>query len=352
MRSVIFRADSSSQLGMGHLMRCLAFAEGMGSVRPVFVARAFESRAVEAIRCRGYEVEELPPEVTAEEDARLTRKVAERTAAQLMITDLCHRAALEDLPELETYHRLLARDFFVVILAGGDLVDLPGEIVVSPYFRTSYPAPVTGAARLRLVGPKYFIFRREFTVAARALRAIAKEGRRVLVTVGGADDLGLTARIVRALRALADTGLSLRIVLGPTYSAELRREVDQLLAGFPGECALLDHDTDVAEAMLWADLAVTGDGLTKYETAVTGTPSIMLSRPGSEKSLNEEFEKAGSTLHAGDGSLIDIGVLAELIQRVLRDAPLRARMSERGKVMVDGWGLERVLEHIPAMLLR
>jgi spore coat polysaccharide biosynthesis predicted glycosyltransferase SpsG len=334
-------------------MRCLAFADGLGGdARPLFVARAFESRVAEAIRCRGYEVEELALEVTVEEDARLTRKIAERTAAQLIVTDLCHRAALEDLPALEAYHRLLARDFFVVSFAEGNLIDLPGEIMVSPYLRTSYPAPAAGVARLRLVGPQYFIFRREFTVAARAPRTISREGRRVLVTVGGTDDLGLTARIVRAVRALADAGLSFRIVLGPAYSSELERDVEALLVGFQGECVLLNYDTNVAEAMLWADLAVSGDGLTKYETAVTGTPSIMLSRPGSEKFLNEEFEKAGSTLHAGDGSLIDIDVLAELIQRVLRDAPLRARMSERGKAMVDGRGLERVLEHIPPVLLR
>lgn len=353
MRRAIVRADGSSRLGMGHIMRGLAFAEGVGGhgVRTVFVTKALERCVADLIQSRGCEVEEIPSTVTWEKDALLTREIADGNDAKLVVTDLCHRASLESRAELETYHQSLKRDFFLLILAGGDVVDLPGNVVVSPYFRVTYPNAMADGERLHLLGPSYFIFRREFITAARAPRTIAEEARRVLVTIGGSDGLHLTERVVRALCVLPDGGLSLRIVFGPAYTDGLRREVTDLLGTFSGEYTLLDHDTNMAEAMLWADLAITGDGLTKYETAVTGTPSIMLSRFGSEKSLNEEFARAGTTLYLGDGELIDVGVLADQIQRALRNASLRTLMSERGKTMVDGAGLERILAKIPSGVL-
>ena len=351
----VLRADGSDRLGMGHIMRCLAFADGLSDVgvELVFVTKAFDPRVTDLIRSKGYDVEGIPSEATATDDARLTREVATRNGAKLIVTDLCHQAALANRDELDGYHQLLVSDYFTVCLAGGDAIDFPAHIVVSPYFfRATCPSPATDDKRILLFGPSYFIFRREFIEAARVHRTIAKEGRRILVTVGGGDDLHLTAKIVRALCALSERNLSARVVLGPTYSDELKREVADLLIGFKGNYALLDHNTNMAEAMLWADLAITGDGLTKYETAVTGTPSIMLSRPNSEKALNKEFEKAGTTLHLGDGSLIDIDLLADKIQEVLQDYPRRMLMSQRGKALVDGQGLKRIIAKIPPEVLR
>jgi len=339
---------------MGHVMRCLAFADGLDNddIESVFVMRVFTPYVADLIRSREYNVEGIPSEATAMDDARLTKRIADANGAKFIVTDLCHRAALANREELDAYHQLLSSDYFTVCIAGGDAVDFPADIVVSPYFRITYPSSSIDGERVLLLGPAYFIFRREFIEAARVHRTIAKEGRQVLVTVGGSDKLHLTAKIVRALRALSKLGLSLRIVFGPTYPDKLRREVTDLLIGFKGEYAFLDHKTKMAEAMLWADLAITGDGLTKYETAVTGTPSIMLSRPDSEKSLNEEFEKARTTLYLGDGSLIDVRVLTDKIQDVLRNFSLRMLMSQRGKAMIDGQGLERIVAKIPSGVLR
>ena len=350
----VLRADGSDRLGMGHIMRCLAFADGLSDVgvESVFVTKAFDSRVTDLIRSRGYDVRKIPSDVTYTDDAHLTREIAARDGAKLVVTDICHLAALENRKALDAYHRSLMCDCFVICLAGSDVVNIPAHIVVNPYFRTTYPNSQTDDAQTLLLGPSHFIFRREFIEAAWVPRTIAREASRILVTVGGGDELHLTAKIIRALCALPEQGLSLRIVLGPTYSDELRREVTDLLVEFKGDYDLLDHKTNMAEAMLWADLAITGDGLTKYETAVTGTPNITLSRPASDESLNKEFEKARTTLYLGDGTLIDGNVLASKIQTVLRNFSLRESMSQRGKTLVDGRGLERIIAKIPPEVLR
>lgn len=353
MTYAILRADGSSGLGMGHIMRCLAFADRLkdAGTKPVFVTKAFERTITTIIQSRGYEVEEISPEASAEDDAWLTRGIAGRKKARLIVTDLCHWEALAKREELSRYHESLAEDYFMVSLAGGDVIDLPANILVSPYFRTKYPDGVIDGRGIRLLGPSYFIFRREFTSAAKLPRKIAKEGKQILVAIAGSDPFQLTAKVGISLCAIRRAGLSVRITLGHMYSDGLKETIERILADFEGEWAFLDSGANMADAMLWADLAITGDGLTKYETAVTGTPSIMLSTALSERALNEEFEKAGTSLHLGDGGLISIAALAGKIQEVLQDASIRSSMSDRGRKMVDGLGLERIIAKIPSSVL-
>lgn len=330
-------------------MRCLAFADGLSrhSVTSRFMVKSFAPRVAEVIRAHGFTVDEIAPEVSAEEDAHLTRATALRYHTPLIITDLCTRPALANRHELDLYHRLLGKEMTVVSLTGGDALDIPATIVVYPYFRTSFPKGKADNTCIQLVGPAYFIFRREFIQAAQAVRIIRAHAQQILVTIGGGDEFHLSAKVITALTRHAKPDHSLRIVIGPAYSDSLKDEITSLLAGFSGKYAILDHTTNLAEAMLWADLAITGDGLTKYETAVTGTPSLMLSRPDSEAHINREFEQAGSTRLLGDGVAISTDALAECIGQVVEDHRVRQTMSQRGKSMVDGNGLERILATIP-----
>ncbi len=349
MSQALFRADGSAHLGMGHIMRSLAFADGLEvrGVESVFVTKTRDKPVTDLIRSRGYANEEIPPETTSTDDARLTLEIAGRSGANLIVTDISHRVSHVNLEDFTEYHRVLGERYFTVCVSGENLTELPVQIVVNPYFRTSYPTPRADAERMVLLGPSYSIFGQGFREAAQVNRNIAAEGRRVLVSVGGSDSLHLTVKIVKAICAIPRDDLALRIILGPASSGELKSEIVDTLRQFRGDTTLSDHEANMAEVMLWADLAITGDGLTKYETAVTGTPSIMLSRFDSPKALNQQFEKAGTTRHLGDGGRIIVDDLAREIQDVLSNASLRASMSEKGKALVDGQGLERIISKLP-----
>lgn len=349
MKRAVVRADGSSELGMGHIIRGLAFADGLREegVESVFATKILEPRIADQILARGYPIREIPSEATSLEDAERTLTIAGGDGANLIVTDVCHRVSLSHLEELTEYHQMLGDNYFTVALAGEDVTQLPVQILVNPYFRTDYPVPTADAGRTVLLGPSYAIFGLEFREAAHVNRHISAEGHRVLVSIGGSDSLGFTAKAVKAVRAIPRDDLSLWIILGPAFSDDLKSRIESVLAGFGGELTVSDHDAKMSEAMLWADLAVTGDGLTKYETAVTGTPSVMLSRFDSPKALNEDFENAGTTRHLGDGNLIEVDDLAREIQVVLANASLRTSMSRKGKAMVDGRGLERVISRLP-----
>jgi UDP-2,4-diacetamido-2,4,6-trideoxy-beta-L-altropyranose hydrolase len=352
MRSAILRADGSLRLGMGHVMRCLALADALArrGVTPVFVVRELGSAVPELVRSRGYEVLEIRPNSDCSDDAELTVQIAADRGADIIMTDLCHGEALKDLSAIDEFHRRLRSHCFTVSFAGGTLVDIPADIVVSPYYRSHYP-PTPWADRILLVGPRYFVFRREFVESIGRERVISQTATKILVTIGGSDHMGLTPKVGAVLASLDDSDLRVRAVVGPGFSDEVRSGVDAVFRSNGDRFSILDHTADLADQMFWADIAVTGDGLTKYETAATGTPSIMLSTPDSAKALNLEFERAETTHHLGEGGVVSAETIAEATRQLLGDATRRRQMSENGIRMVDGAGIERIFARLPGEFL-
>jgi UDP-2,4-diacetamido-2,4,6-trideoxy-beta-L-altropyranose hydrolase len=354
MKVVVFRVDGSLQLGMGHIMRCCAFAERLREldVKSVFLTKECESQIEDVIRASGFYLETMQHNFSAKEDVNYTKSLADHYSAGMIVTDICHTQALGHLEEFLQYHHYLSRDIFTLCIAGGTLVNVPCHLVLSPYFRIDYPEICSNGFPDVLLGQSYFIFRRQFIEIAKLNRNIDRNAGKLLITIGGSDDLGFTPKIVKSIVMLPNKDLQLKIVIGPGFPKGTKHELDRLLGNYNGEHIFLTNTSDLAREMFWADLAITGDGLTKYETAVTGTPSIMISRFDSEHELNRQFSQTGVNLYAGDGALIAVESLSMTIADLLYDHGSRQHMSQTGKKIMDGKGLERIIEKIPRGFLQ
>ena len=85
MKSTLFRVDGSPHLGMGHIMRCLAFAQGLEKIGidSIFVIRDYDQKIDKIIRRYGYEVEVMPHDSTFTKDATLTLEFVSQHALKL-----------------------------------------------------------------------------------------------------------------------------------------------------------------------------------------------------------------------------------------------------------------------------
>ncbi len=354
MKLALFRVDGSHHLGMGHVMRCLAFAQGLGKieVKPLFVTRDYEPRISGLIRHYGYDVETMPRDISFVEDASLTSEFASRYGVNLIVTDLSHTENIANLKEYNRYFQALkAANKFMITIDDFTKTNFPHDIQIIPYYGAENINYESHGSTKLLLGPAYFIFRQEFIEGAKISREIKKDAQNILVTMGGSDLLSLTIKVARALNRLNVTSLKLRIIIGPGFTTSVKPEVERILKGFRGDYELLLESNNMAELMLWSDLAITGGGLTKYETAITGTPTIMISQTAREAEKNKEFEREGTALHLGLGSEVDEQDMGKAIEKLLEDYALRAEMSQRGRNLVDGKGVERVISEIPDWVL-
>jgi len=348
--STLFRVDGSHKIGTGHVMRCIALAEALEKVgkKSIFVTRNYEHKIIELIRLYGFNAKIIPKDSLLKEDATLTLKIAKEYNVNLIVTDLCHSIHQKDLESYDRYLQVLnGSHIFLVVIDGTCKIKYSCDILVDPYYGTENRHYESFGKTIFLLGTKYFIFRKEFIEAAKSSREIKKDARNILITMGGSDLYNITSKVVKALKWLNIPNLNIRIVIGPCYAKLVEQKLERILRDYKRNYELIVGSKNIAELMLWSDLAIISGGLSKYETAVTGTPNIIISQFACEAKINEGFEKAGTTLNLGLATDINEKDIQAAIKKLLDDHTLRIEMSKRCKDLVDGQGVSKIISKIP-----
>jgi len=194
---------------------------------------------------------------------------------------------------------------------------------------------------IKLLGCKYVLLRREFLERGRVTRKSAYKAQRIVVTLGGADPDNVSLKAVMALKEIGDPAIETRIVAGPANPNE--KSIKKALSDLPFSCHVLSDIKNISDIMHWADLAVSAAGSTCWELAYMGLPAVIITTAENQKRIGQGLEKAGAALNAGWHQDVDVSRLASILSEVINNSKSRKAMSEKGQMLVDGEGLERVL---------
>jgi UDP-2,4-diacetamido-2,4,6-trideoxy-beta-L-altropyranose hydrolase len=197
--------------------------------------------------------------------------------------------------------------------------------------------------------PQYATMRDEFREIHKQMKTIRSEVRELLITQGGSDTYGFTPRILRALEQM-DNGPHCTVVVGPAFlhEAELRETVGASKL----DLTVVRDARNMAKLMWNADLAITAGGLTMFELACAGTPSLVVCAEPFEVETAARLEKAGAVVNLGFGEGLDYARLPVSVDSLGRDVEIRDKMSRCGKQLVDGKGCERIVGMIRERVLR
>ncbi len=360
MESVILRVDGSKQIGIGHIMRCIALAEGFSEVglKSVFVVKGGEQRIVELIRTNGYISETISQNGTSLEDVSATLCFADKYCSKIIVTDISNVSTMSDIQEYLGYLQAIKKGGKYLITIDGfggdcisDKVSISSDMIIVPYFNAEGRKYKKNGAQKLLLGPAFFIFRQEFLDIIKLPKEIAKDVSNILVSMGGADPSKCTIRVVKALTLLQRPYLNIKVVVGISFTGELQKEVKAISENARCNFEIIFHSPDMAKLLYWADLAILSSGLTMYEAAATRTPALVLSQyPYHEKIMNG-FSKAGSFQHLGYGPQVSEKAIAKAVEQLSDDFALRKEMVRNGRELVDGEGVNRVISSIPKELM-
>ncbi|MEX2643870.1 MAG: hypothetical protein WD270_10475 [Acetobacterales bacterium] len=330
-----FRVEADAAVGWGHLQRCLAIAAALPpTLSPVFVLSGQSAEAARWLAARGHRVH-------CEDDPLTVAGLAGGPPA-LVLLDMAHMPHLGTPEELEAQVRewqaagcrtALIDGLPPLALAaqGGWALDL----YVAPYCGASAPPDMSPARTL--CGPSYAIV----PPLRKSRERQAAGPLRLLITFGGADPDGTTLRALEAALALHDRNLTIRVVLGPSFAPELRSAVRRLAVTHDG-VALIDSPENLTAQYGWADLAIAGTGLTKYELAAAGLPSVQVSLDADAAAVNRPFEAEDTAVHLGPGSRVSTGMIGRALAALAADTERCERMARRGRALVDGRGAARI----------
>jgi UDP-2,4-diacetamido-2,4,6-trideoxy-beta-L-altropyranose hydrolase len=364
---VLFRTDSSSQIGSGHLVRCLTLARQLiacgGKVQ--FVCRSLPGALLELCSAQNIPVHQLPapnPEPNAAPDHREYdwSRDAEETLAliggELFDWIIVDHYGIDE--RWEKQLRPACRRMMVI----DDLANrrhrcelLLDQNLVSDYLNR-YRSWVPGEC-VCLLGPEFAMLQPEYRNCREKVRPRQLPIRRILVYFGGADGYRLTEYTVASLlkpgpeQILLDQicldqicldQICLDVVL-PRDSPQW--EALQRMAGLDSRIRLHGSLPALAPLMAEADLAIGAGGASSWERCCLGLPAIVISLADNQLPIARELQRRGMVDFLGPASQFQPAMLRQAVLRQLADSRIKHR-SLAAMEWVDGLGVYRVLRAI------
>lgn len=236
-RLVVFRVDSATQIGTGHLMRCLTLATALREegATCVFISRAHPNNIIPLVQQKGFTVYKLPTGteplaaadlgVSPEVDAEQTKQIIENLGATPDWLVVDHYGIDKG---WEQQLRPLVKQIFVI----DDLANRPHDCDVlldqNYTHRWDRYEGLVPKHCCQLLGPEYALLRPEFIAAREKLE---KEGRppfdprKVLVFFGGMDPQNYTTQALRILREIGDFAPEVVIGAANPHRADVEAEM-------------------------------------------------------------------------------------------------------------------------------
>jgi len=338
---LVIRADAGTDIGSGHLMRCLALGEAWrargGSV--VFLSRCPNPALRRRIEGAGFGFVPLERAHPDPADLQATlRKLQEVSAGQehpWLVLDGYHFDSAYQQVVREAGYRLLVIDDTAHLEHYHADVLLNQNIGAERLTYRHDPDTVT------LLGTKYALLRSEFLTWSAWRREIPDVARKVMVTLGGSDPENVTLKVMRALQLVNVPGLEAIVVVGPQnpYYCDLMATAQESKISM----RIVKNPNSMAELMAWADVAVSAAGSTCWELAFMGLPLLAIILARNHEDIANELNRTLGIVSLGWFRRLTEEMIAVRLTQICKDMEWRRYQSSKGRQLVDGMGAERVV---------
>lgn len=318
IHKVVFRVDSSTVIGSGHLMRCLTLAARLQKqyqAEIFFLSRDLLGNLAELAQKKGYQLVLLPraEENTALVDYGKWLTVTQDQDAQDCI-DVLRKEAPIDMLVVDSYAIDAAwenqlRPFVRKIMVIDDLANRKHDcdILLDQNFYldkdTRYQGLVPKNCQLCL-GPQHVLLREEFYEVKKHLRERDGEIHNILVFYGGSD---LTNETLKALQAIIRlktcSTLTVNVIVGASNPYKTKIEAFCQQYDFFHYYCQVDN---IAEFMDTADLALGAGGTTTWERCFLGLPAFVTAIAENQVRICKECSRAGYIQYLGRSSEVTV----------------------------------------------
>lgn len=355
---ILFRCDAGTQIGLGHLMRCLTLADALHQhgASCLFICRPHPGFPLSLLQQSAHEYRLLPDAqrsvaqadalahadwlgATQEQDLAQTRALIGNQMFDWLVTD--HYA-------LDQRWQQALRGQARHILAIDDLADrsLDCDVLLDQNLgrkASDYTTRVPAHCQ-RLVGLQHALLRPEFPQwreASLQRRQQAPLIRRLMISLGGVDQHNISGRVLQALQDTRDLSeLEIELILGPT--APHIRTVQKQLAQYPVAVEFNIGVSDMARRLAATDLVIGAAGSSAWERCCLGVPSLVLVLADNQRSLAQTLQASGAALQLDQAQADDFALR---LQTSLDQCRQRlAHMQDAAAELLDGRGTQRLCQ--------
>ncbi|MBI5608659.1 MAG: UDP-2,4-diacetamido-2,4,6-trideoxy-beta-L-altropyranose hydrolase [Deltaproteobacteria bacterium] len=340
---LLLRADGGPQVGLGHILRLAGLGQawrkrgGRARLLCGFLTPALLQR----LTAMGLEVLELPSGIapgSPEDLAWVLQQTVENSAPAVLVDGYCFAPAW--------LHELRRRGPKVAYVDDFGDASLQLDLVLMPNVGAQVSA---GAQSPVLAGAQFTPVRAEFQ-GLPAKQPPSPDGRRLLLTFGGADPARMSERALAAAlqvrqRPEVTYKVAIDLVLGAAVPAERQAALAELAQG-QADVRILRDVADMPALMAQADLAVAAAGTTCWELAAVGVPMLVVQVADNQAVVVRGIVGAGAATALPPGEELG-GHFLQLI--LLEDSAWRAR-SQAGQRLIDGQAATRIAQALAELV--
>lgn len=343
-KKCLIRCDFSKDIGFGHLVRCLALADELKSSYNWLVSFAVLDNEFGCVPIHdaGYSCYLKKPELQSGlNEEKWLENVSKQIKPQVLIVDVrtnLTRIGLESIRSLGA---------IVVVIDDASDRRLAANMAFYP------PVPQIDELNWNefsghlYVGWEWVLLRSQFEKTYEKLKDIQYEDSlnlpRIFVSMGGGDPYGISIKALRALDQI-NAQIIIELVIGPAFFHI--DELDQWVKSTKHKHVIHKSATNMAKIMMHMDLAIVTFGMTAYELAVMGVPSILIGLTQDHVDSANLFSKSGIAINLGLFSDISEKAIANEAIKLIQNHKFRNAMSKASKSLVDGRGTHRVAREI------
>ena len=346
---VIFRVDSATHMGGGHLMRCLSLAEALRdhSVHIRFICRELSGNLISLLQSKGFSVSVLPPPLvnqikpTDDYGAWLGVSQAEDASQTLeALGDERPEWLVVDHYGLGVVWEEALRSYCDRIMVIEDLANRHHDCDVlvdqnySLLSKLRYNSLVPKTCQV-LLGPSYALLRKEFQLLRQHQISISSTLKQLLVFFTTGDDQGET---LKAMNGIAIFGKSVQVdvVIGNANSDALSIQALCTEKNWTYHCQVDYMPSLIAKA----DLVIGAGGSSNWERCALGVPALVSVLAENQSLIAQALDSAGVVYNLGKSCCLQASDYTNALNE-LNHARLSS-MSEKAHALVDAKGHERV----------
>lgn len=328
---MFFRADMNNTVASGHVMRCLAIADGYREAGEDSVFLTADSFGADFIRGRGYSVivlntkwDDMEGEIPA-----ISKVICENSIQTLFVDS--YQVTKEYLKELQRLTSVIYMDDRNAFTYPVDMVVSYGNWIKEEEYRNRY----AGTGTALLLGTSYVPLRREFSEVSGN-----HDEYDLFLTTGGTDPFCVAAGLLEILqRELPE----LRIA---AVSKVLQKSVG--LGMKFRRIEIFEHVENMASLMANSRMAVSATGTTLFELCACRVPTVCFSFADNQVPFGKTMGALGAAEYAGDVRTNPriISDIAQRIKALSADFSKQKRMAEKMRDVTDGNGVKRIVEQI------
>lgn len=353
--NIAIRVDASTQIGTGHFMRCMAFADVLkhfGS-KTLFVSRSLPEYLKDKLKAKGHEF------IALSDNPIKTRKIdlvhshwlgtSQNSDAKESIRALSDQLwdwlivdhyALDE--RWEKKMRQITRNILVI----DDLVDRKHDCEVlldQTYGRKAqdYEELVSKKCKL-LTGSNYSLLRPEFSKLRKYSlhRRLKPELKHILISLGGVDKYNVTGKVLQVLKTcdlLKDCQITVVMGKAAPWIETVRKQASKL----PCKTEVKVDVNEVGKLMADSDLAIGAAGSTAWERCCLGLPTILLVLADNQKEIAQRLDEVRAVVLVSE-----VFKVKKSIEFLLEHPEKLTDLSKISSSITDGNGLKYVYDYM------